>query len=425
MFTLAVVFLPLSVRAESITIDSPERRYSMAHIYRDDETVPTRTKVAIERRNVSSQTALQISMGEQGGVAMRIVPGETSSFRHPGVLHSKREIEFVRKKIRAGESPWKEAWEALRAHKHSSLDRKPRPRNEVVRGAYNNPNRGANEFMEDGSAAYSHALQWALTGETAHAEKVVEILNAYATTLESVGGHDARLLVGMAGVKYVTAAELLRHGYGGWPETDQKNFASFLRKVLYPVIENFYPTANGNWDASMIQTMMAMGVYLDDRAMFDRAVNYFLEGKGNGAVTKYVNEFGQCQESGRDQSHTQMGLGYLGCAAEIAWKQGLDLYAAADNRLLKGYEYTAKYNLGHDVPYEPYLSVEGRYHYKEISARGRGGFASIYERVYHHYHDRRGLEMPYTRQIIQKIRPEPWQFEYASWATLMYAGVEE
>jgi len=117
------------------------------------------------------------------------------------------------------------------------------------------------------------------------------------------------------------------------------------------VIENFYPTANGNWDASMIQTMMAMGIYLDDRAMFDRAVNYFLEGDGNGAITKYFSESGQCQENGRDQSHTQMGLGYLGCAAEIAWKQGLDLYAAADNRLLRGYEYTAKYNLGHDVPY--------------------------------------------------------------------------
>ena len=81
----------------------------------------------------------------------------------------------------------------------------------MVRGAYNNPNRGANEFMEDGSAAYSHALQWALTGDKAHAEKVVEILDAYATMLESVDGHDARLLVGMAGIKYVTAAELIRH----------------------------------------------------------------------------------------------------------------------------------------------------------------------------------------------------------------------
>ena len=49
------------------------------------------------------------------------------------------------------------------------------------------------------------------------------------------------------------------------------------------------------------------------------------------------------------------------------------------------------YNLGHDVAYEPYRSVEGRYHYKEISPRGRGRFSSVYERVYRHYHGRRKL----------------------------------
>jgi hypothetical protein len=169
----------------------------------------------------------------------------------------------------------------------------------------------------------------------------------------------------------------------------------------------------------MIQTMMAMGVFLDDRVIFGRAVDYFRRGRGNGAISNYINAQGECQESGRDQAHTQMGLGYLGCAAEIAWKQGIDLYSALDNRLLTGYEYTAKYNLGHDVPYEPYRSVEGRYHYERISAKGRGGFSSIYERVYHHYHGRRNLEMPWTEQVIDRIRPERWQSAYSSWATLM------
>ena len=69
----------------------------------------------------------------------------------------------------------------------------------------------------------------------------------------------------------------------------------------------------------MIQTMLAMGVFLDDRAMFDRAVDYYLHGEGNGAIEKYFNTFGECQESGRDQAHTQMGLGFLGAACELAW----------------------------------------------------------------------------------------------------------
>jgi hypothetical protein len=35
----------------------------------------------------------------------------------------------------------------------------------------------------------------------------------------------------------------------------------------------------------MIQTMMAMGVFLDDRTMFGRAVDYYLHGDGNGALS--------------------------------------------------------------------------------------------------------------------------------------------
>ena len=162
-----------------------------------------------------------------------------------------------------------------------------------------------------------------------------------------------------------------------------------------------------------------MGVFLDSGEIFDRGVKYYLEGEGNGAITHYFNDFGECQESGRDQGHTQMGLGYLGCAAEIAWKQGVDLYGAADSRLALGYEYTAKYNLGQDVPFQPFRSVGGRYHYKQIS--GRGGFAPIYEIVYHHYHGRAGMEMPFTKQVIARIRPERASTVHTPWATLMFA----
>src|ERR1043166_3967869 len=112
-----------------------------------------------------------------------------------------------------------------------------------------------------------------------------------------------------------------------------------LRGVFYPVIENFAPFANGNWDAGCIKTMLAIGIFCEDRAIFDRAVHYYRNGKGNGRLTHYIfNEAGQCQESGRDQNHTQLGLGHLAEACEVAWNQGVDLYAEADNRLLKGFE---------------------------------------------------------------------------------------
>ena len=357
------------------------------------------------------------------GPAITVAAAEGKAFVHPGILHSAAEIEFIRAKTGAGEEPWKSAREQFCADAVAQLSWTPRPRAEVVRGANNSPDLGGTDLLKDGSAAHAHALQWCLTGRKAHAEKAIEILNAYAATLRSVGGHDARLLVGMSGLQFLNAAELVRHTHDGWRPEDLRRFEELLRSVLYPVIKDFYPTANGNWDAAMIQTMLAMGIFLDDRAIFNRAVDYYLKGEGNGAIQKYFNDFGECQESGRDQAHTQMGLGYLGCAAEIAWKQGVDLYGACDNRLALGFEYTAKYNLGLDVPYKPYRSVEGRYNYPAISPTGRGRFAVIYERAYHHYHDRRGMEMPFTKQVLDKTRPEGWQLHHIPWCTLMFAGL--
>ena len=64
-------------RTHEIALDFlPAGESFVAHIYRDDETVATRTHVGIERREVSSKTVLRESLGKQGGVAMRIVPAK-------------------------------------------------------------------------------------------------------------------------------------------------------------------------------------------------------------------------------------------------------------------------------------------------------------------------------------------------------------
>ncbi len=346
----------------------------------------------------------------------------TADFVHPGISHNRRELEFVKSKLNAGEQPWKEAWEKLRSVSYASLSWQPKPVANVERGPYNRPDVGGTFFMRDGTAAYTHALQWAFTDDEAHAIKARDILNAWSSTLESVSNHDARLLIGMAGIQFCNAAELLKHTWNGWPEKDQRQFQKMLRQVLYPVIKDFYPTANGNWDAAMIQTMMAMGVFLDDEAMFQRAVDYFLNGRGNGAVNHYFNHFGQCQESGRDQAHTQMGLEYLVNSCEIAWKQGVDLYSAHSSRLAKGFEYTAKFNLGMDVPFEPYESYKGRYKHTKISTKGRGKLRPMYEKAYNHYHNRMGIQMPYSKQALEKTRPESGDESSLPWSTLMYAN---
>ncbi len=327
-------------------------------------------------------------------------------FIHPGVAHDQASIAFVKSKIESGQQPWLNAWEKLKSSRYAALDYRPEPYANVERGPYNDPNIGSSEFSDDARAAYFHSLCWVLSGNRSHADKTAEILDAWSGTLQSISNHDAKLLIGMSGFDFCIAAELLKHTWDGWTESSQERFESMLRTIWYPEIQDFYPSANGNWDASMLQTMLVMGVFLDDRAMFERAKNYYLHGEGNGSVGNYFKESGQCQESGRDQAHTQMGLDFLANSCETAWIQGIDLYGALNNRLLLGFEYTAKYNLGFDVPYQPFTSFEGRYHYRTISDNSRGRLRPMYERVYAHFQHRQNVEATFTKQAAMKLRSD-------------------
>jgi hypothetical protein len=342
-----------------------------------------------------------------------------AGFIHPGISHNQAELTFVKSKLKTREQPWQEGWEEMLSSKEAALSWQTRAVAHVERGAYNRPDIGGSFFMRGGKAAYTHALLWIFTDKEAHALKAGEILNAWSATLESVSNHDAKLLVGMGGLQFCNAAELLKHTWKGWAQKDQQAFGRMLQKVLYPVIQDFFPRANGNWDASMIQTMLAMGIFLDDHAMFQKAVDYYLNGVGNGAVNHYFNEFGQCQESGRDQVHTQMGLEYLVNSAEIAWKQGVDLYSAYGKRLAAGFEYTAKYNLGENVPFEYYESYQGKYKHHKISAKSRGRLRPMYDKIVNHYHRRMGMDMPWSRRTLEETRPETGGT--MPFSTLMYA----
>ena len=324
-------------------------------------------------------------------------------FVHPGLLHSAADLSRLKKMVAQSAEPWRSGFESLRRHPQSQPNwRLAGPVAEVDR--YKPTCR---QFDFDGNAAYQNALMWCLTGDEAHAKKAVQIMNAWSDTLSQFAGRDKILGASLGGFKYVNAAELIRHTYPGWPPAEVRRFEQMLRRAVYPAIQDFAAFANGNWDTGCIKTMLAMGVFCDDRIIFDRGLDYYRNGSGNGRLTHYVlNEAGQCQESGRDQQHAQLGLSHLAEACEIAWNQGVDLYSFADNRLLRGFEYTAQFNLGHTVPFTPFTDTTGKYKAKVISPERRGELRPIYEMVWNHYGNRRGLPAPFTKQAAEKIRPE-------------------
>ena len=162
-------------------------------------------------------------------------PGSTEAaqpFVHPGLLHSRGELDFVKQKIITGEQPWKSAWEQLQSAEGASLDYTSKTVRQCRARSQEQSEHRQFRLSNDASAAYAHALQWSLTQRKAHAKKAIEILNAWATTLESVSGHDARLLIGMDGVAFCNAAELIRHTSTQWLGEDQKQFERMLRQVF-------------------------------------------------------------------------------------------------------------------------------------------------------------------------------------------------
>ena len=351
---------------------------------------------------------------------MLSLTASAQTFSHPGMLHTASDLESIRVNILSGKQPWADAWQQLKDSKVASVDYKATPWRVVSNGSYNKPDNGGSDFVRDGAAAYTMALQWWVERDTIYAEKAIEIMNDWACTLDSVVNQNRQLKIGTGGIKYLNAAEIIKCTYPHWKESDRKAFERMVIDIWYPTIKDWTPRYNGNWDAAIGQTMLCIGVFMDRRDIFDAAVEMLTYGNSNGAIVNYVSTTGQCQESGRDQNHVQMGLGFWGCAAEVAWNQGVDLYGTADNRYLMGLEYTAKFMCGEDVPYEQYTTWYGRKVFgEEISQDKRDRVAPIWERPYHHYHNRKGYDMPYTRKMVEKSRPEGTDPQsFVPWGTL-------
>lgn len=342
------------------------------------------------------------------------------NFVHPGLLHTLSDLKRMKNGVAAHQSPIYEGFEVFAASPQSQSTY-------VMRGPFaeigRNPTVHFDEFDSDANAAYQCALMWAITGDKSYAEKSQQIINGWSATLKRVSGADAVLMAGLGPFKMVNAAEILRYTDSGWSDADIHQCERMFRTAIYPVLQNFALFANGNWDTAAIKTVLAIGVFCNDRPLFERALRYYEDGAGDGALTHYIYPNGQCQESGRDQAHTQLGLGHMGDCCQIAWSQGLDLYSLDDNRLLKGFEYTAEYNLGHDVPFTPALDRTGQYAHSVIAPDQRGIFRPIYEQIYNHYVNRVNIPAPFTQQAAERIRPEgaAQGADHPGFGTLLYS----
>ena len=343
------------------------------------------------------------------------------AFVHPGLLHSKADLARMKDAVAAKQEPIFSGYQKLLQSPESRLTYKMQgPLPAVGR------NGGAgksNIYDDDATAAYQMALLWTITGDRAYADHAKEIINAWSKTLKKIDGRDAVLMAGLAPFKMVNAAEILRYTDTGWTDADARQAEACFREAVYPTIKDFALYANGNWDTAAMKTVIAIGIYCNDRTIFDSGMRYYVDGAGDGSLTHYIiNDKGQCQESGRDAGHSQLGIGHLGDCCEMAWNQGLDLYGYADNRLLKGFEYAAVHNMGGTVPFDEMIDRTGKYPWAVIAAPGP--LRPIYEQIYNHYVMRQGLDSSALQRAVESIRPEGPSSpigDHSGFGTLLYA----
>lgn len=326
------------------------------------------------------------------------------SFVHPGCSYTKGQLDRMKAMVEAKIEPYYTTYLNLLSSEYTSLTRNVADRGtQIKEGSFNGT------VGIDGRCAHDLALLWHITGDDRYADKAIAYLNANNHYTNTSARGTGPLDNGKINL-LIEAAELMRD-YEGWKLEDQQKFKDML---VYPYYSNTEDVAakyanwsddskNGitfywnimNGDAGRygnqglfgMLAMLAMGVYLDNEIIYERALNYIsglphrsddlpypsgppntsknptettqyqktytlngryndIEDYGYDEVLKYYfYPNGQCQESSRDQGHVLAGLHKYIEIAEIAWNQGDDIYSLEDHRLLKGIEFNLRYNL--------------------------------------------------------------------------------
>ena len=286
----------------------------------------------------------------------------------------------------------------------------------------------ANVSRFDALAAYSQALLWYFTDDETYGRRAIAILNSWGNLQAFTSGtQQDRLHAGWIGAVMGPAAEIMRL-HPGWTPGEIANLQAMFRRAFYPQLS---PASswNGNADLTQIDAMMAIAVFNEDAALFHqglarlkrRSAAYFyltadgptphpIEGDGGDSnqfwhqPLKWVD--GLTQETCRDGGHhTQFALGSALHAAEVAWHQGVDVYTENQARYTAAMELLAKQFLTG--------SMQG-------VARDPRPSASRFDTWsvgYNHYHNRAGVDLPYTRQLLrEQIRPNAiramWNLNY-------------
>ncbi|SFD49219.1 Por secretion system C-terminal sorting domain-containing protein [Chitinophaga sp. CF118] len=336
------------------------------------------------------------------GISQRII---AQQFVHPGIPFTTSDLNLLKTNIKT--EPWLSAYNSLASDSKSQLSYAMQGPFATV-GRAVDINRGP--WMNDMTAVHNLALMWIFTGDTAYAKKATGILNAWALTNTQWTGDEIFLDLGDYADIFITGADILKSTYPGWTAENTANVNNYFANVLWPKLDVPNPVRGLNQGALELKAAVGIAAFLDDTTKWRQAIASYRGDAGGGLANSLSN--GEVGDAGRDEGHWAGEAEALAWSAEVAWKQGIDVFSELDNRLLAISELYAKFHT--DTTGLKFIPFGGPY--SSYNGWGSNGTAKRLIRTYNiiegAYAIRKSIPVPYTVQMRNVVGENTSTFLY-------------
>jgi hypothetical protein len=339
------------------------------------------------------------------------------AYTHPCIPATIDDLANI--KANLNQEPWKTGYAQLANSSTAKLDW-------TMDGPYANVSRKGSydgnlvPWQNSMAAVYNLARMWYFTGNNAYAQKAHDILIAWATTNTTFNGNEAGLALGDHAYAFGGGASILRGTWPGWTASDTTTVQNYFSNVLWPNCQSNLNIAGpcNKGDIAM-EAGIAIAVFCDDTTKFNHIVDLYRTYHGCGVTDTLPT--GELGESGRDAGHAFGGLNAMAFVAEVAWKQGVDLFSELDNRLLACGEYYSRNTYTTDNPYVAFGTTD--WQWLDNQPGPYGGDRECFYILQNAYKNRKGLPTPWIDRKLQDVPLNNFNWMFAKTADFTTATV--
>lgn len=319
------------------------------------------------------------------------------TFVQPGLPFTREDLDELKNNLTR--EPWKTGFQALAADWRSNINYSADTPCEIVGRA---PDVNRNAWINDMVAIHNQAFMWIFTDDPTYAENGIRILNKWATMHRTFSGDESHIDLGDQAHFYLTGADILRT-YKGWTDEIDRNVKKYFEEVYWPHAAMSHTLRPCNQGALQVKFGIGLAVFLQDPVKFQQALEASRFDGGGGFANSLPN--GQLGDAGRDEGHWFGQYEALVWAAEVLWKQGLDIFSEGGNRLLAVSELYTRRMV--DDTKDTWIPFGGCYDWGYFlnfgAAAGARRHSLAYAVIENAYENRLGTQAPYTTAFKELI----------------------